>query len=139
MKAPVIILLILFSLISSCKKEDIESSLVGTWELRTLEGDMGTITYPPGNGNVIKFTKGEYQILKNGAVTKAGTYTIVADAGFEMSICLVKKKGEFENRIIYDGDNSSQKTFIHISGNKLFLASGCFASDGGVKKEYEKQ
>lgn len=138
MKA-LIILLIASTFLSACKKENFETNLTGSWELRLVTGGMPPITYPPGNGNIIKFTETEYQIFNNGKLTKSGTYTIIADPDFEKSVCLQKAKGEFNNRIIYDSDTSEPKVFIHLNGGKLSFASGCFALDSGVKKEYEEQ
>ena len=129
----------------SCKKyegkKDIDTrkALVGTWELRETSGGMipGATNYPPGNGNVLKFTEDTYIISKNGQVVKSGKYLLVEDTTVEESVCLIMPKDEYTNRLVYDGDFSATKVFIEISGKRLKFVSGCYALDAGHKEEYE--
>ncbi|MEO6454427.1 MAG: hypothetical protein ABIN97_10160 [Ginsengibacter sp.] len=127
-------------LFSSCKKDEsiISTSIIGEWELRQTLGDMGLKNYPPGNGNILKYTKSNFQSFNGQSVT-SGYYKIVFDATAEANLCLQLPSNEFRNRIIYDNNLTDIKKFIQISNNRLILRSGCFGADGGVRLEYERQ
>ena len=56
----------------------------------------------------------------------------------EAEVGLVVPSGQFTNRIIFDGDFVSRKTFIEVSNNKLTLLSGFFPPDGGSNVLYER-
>jgi hypothetical protein len=129
----------LLFIVISCKKEtnSIPTLIQGVWELRTTSG-MFSVTYPPGNGNTIKFTDNHYEIASNGQITKRGRYVIIRDLSASAETCLVIPDNKYTNRIIYDF-MVNKKIFIQISDNKLTSLSGCFAIDGGSFKEYLKQ
>jgi hypothetical protein len=112
--------------------------ITGTWELRQAQtGMIPTINYSAGNGNILKFTKTDYEIYSNDQLTKKGRYTITSDASVEDNVCLTIKAGEYTTRIIYDSDDV-RKEFFQISNNRLSFLSGCFALDAGYYTEYEK-
>jgi hypothetical protein len=130
----------LMILFSSCKKDAAGSrSLIGTWELRQAQtGMIPNIDYPRGNGNMLIFSAASYEKYTNGSLVKTGTYTLVGDDSVEASVGLVVTRGQFKNRIIFDNDLVSPKTFIEVSHDKLNVLSGYFPLDGGSHLIYEK-
>jgi hypothetical protein len=125
-------------LTTGCKKDQSSGGLQGVWEIRQAKG-MLLVDYPAGNGNLIKFQGNNYEMIDNGQVTQSGTYSIVLDPSVSTETCLVIPAGKYENRIVFNNSLISNKVFFEITGNKLYLISGCFAVDGGVEREYVKQ
>ena len=128
----------------SCNKNDNKkgksaNSVIGTWELRETSAAMNPAVskYPAGNGNLIIFTNDTYEFRKDGQVVKSGKYKVVADTSVEQSVCLVFPKGEYAQRVSYDG-KAEPKYFFQIVGKKLSFVSGCYAYDAGHREEYEK-
>jgi hypothetical protein len=127
----------------ACKKDNINKqsgdSISGTWELEQAQtGMIPAINYPPGNGDILKFTDSDYQVFSNNQLIKSGVYTIDEDASVQSEVCLALPADEYRNRIIYDNDYTSHKVFIQMSNNTLIFLSGCFAFDAGVYKKYTK-
>ena len=134
--------------ISGCKKssEVSNTSFEGTWELRQLYGDVGTVNYPAGNNYTIKFTASTYttsdttqSFAIRGNHHATGTYTIIKDNSAGVSTGIGIQKGQFTSRLILDNDTSSEKIFIQVANNKLEFLSGFFPTDGGVQLTYQKQ
>ena len=125
---------------SSSNKPGYAETIVGSWELRQTSAAMNPTvgTFAPGNGNIIKFTPTEYEIYNGAQLVKKGQYTIVPDPTVESSVCLLFPVGQFTNRIIYDGDTTSNKTFLQITNNRMAFVAGCYAVDAGHRAEYEK-
>jgi hypothetical protein len=144
---PVFLLLCTAALITatgSCKKshggDDPPPVIWGSWELSSAQSSMiPTITYPAGNGNLLKFTSSGYQAYTNGQLTKSGSYILVPDGSAEASTGLNITSGQFTNRLVYDGNTSGNKVFIQISGDNLTLISGYFPLDGGSNMKYARQ
>ena len=104
------------------------AAIAGNWELRKdIGGIGGGSTHEPGNGIIYKFTTSTFESLDSGTVIESGTYTIIKDRSEINQVVL--------DRIIFNNDYSSTKTFITVSGNKLTLMFD--AVDGGAR-EYEK-
>lgn len=128
----------------SCKKDslkenqDTSSSIIEIWELQKISG-MITINYPAGKGNILKFTKGNYELYENNRLVKNGDYKIVKDSTVEENVCLVFATNRFTDRIIYDNNLTKPKEFLEIENNKLTIISGCYALDGGSTFEYKKK
>jgi hypothetical protein len=124
----------------SCKKDRTMSiSIIGTWELRQAQNGMiPTIDYSPGNGNILIFSESGYEKYTNGNLIKSGHYTLVRDVSAEAVVGLVIPSGQFTNRIIFDTDFASSKTFIEVSNNRLTLLSGFFPLDSGSNTSYER-
>jgi hypothetical protein len=130
-----------FIVLSSCCKKGIttSNSIIGTWELRQAQtGMIPTIDYPRGNGNTLIFSGSGYEKYVNGNLVKSGTYTLVRDDSVEATVGLVVTAGQFTNRIIFDNDLVSSKTFIQVSNKNLTLLSGYFPLDGGSHLLYER-
>ena len=128
----------LLLLLGSCKKSGCHmnyDSIVGTWEIRSLQGSIPKITYPPGNDSLLKFTMTNYLVYSKGQLVKSGTYTIVADSSFD---AIAVPAGQFTNSIIFDGDTTAFKKFFQITGKTLTIISGIFALDSGSKVEFER-
>jgi hypothetical protein len=144
---PVFLLLctaVIITVSGSCKKsnsgDDTAKSLLGTWELSSSQASIiPTVNYPPGNGNLLKFTGSGYQSYTNGQLVKSGTYAVVADSTAETSTGALIPAGQFTHRIVYDGDNSGNKVFFQVTGSELRLVSGYFPVDGGSSRIYAKQ
>ncbi|HEY8661645.1 MAG TPA: hypothetical protein VFF80_02610 [Bacillota bacterium] len=108
----ILVTLILFS----CKKEKTQQSqsIVGTWELRTgFNGQGGATNYPKGNGRILKFTATSYQIYSNGQILKSGTYELVKDSSYIL--------GKTAQRIIYDNEQNSVRSFVEVVSATLTL------------------
>ena len=133
-------LLFLFSFTMSCKKETVKTKegIQGVWELRKISGSWATQTYQPGSGNDISFTGTLYQMRENGQVVENGEFEIVTDATAAESTCLNIEVRQYKQRIDFKNARYPQKVFLELSGNKLTLLSGCFALDGGSRREYER-
>jgi hypothetical protein len=137
-------LLIAITCFVGCKKdnpkENNSTSIIGTWELRSTTAAMepGEKTYPPGNGDVLKFTATEYEVYKNNQLVKSGQYKIIPDSTVTQNVCLEFAAGRYPNRIIYDTALNNTKEFMEISGNKLTFIAGCYAYDAGHTLTYEK-
>jgi len=133
--------LFIFLFTISCKKETVKTkeSIEGAWDLRKISGSWATLDYQPGSGNDINFTGTLYQIRENGQVVESGEFEIVADATAGESTCLNIEAGTYTQRIDFKNVRYPQKVFLELSGNKFTLLSGCFALDGGSRREFEKQ
>ena len=94
--------------------------------------------YPPGNKTILKFSDSLYEQYENGSLIKNGHYKLISDTSVEAEVGLVIPSGQFTNRIVYDSDAASPKTFIEVSNNKLTFLSGFFPSDGGSDVSYER-
>jgi hypothetical protein len=118
------IFILLSSLIISCKKENttISPKLIGTWELRMVDnGWVGNTNYPPGNGNYLKFTKSTFERDTNRVLLNTGSYSIVKEK-FNLT-------GEMGNRIIYNNEENSSRTFVDVVHDSLTLYEDAY--DGG--------
>lgn len=152
----VLILSLLVILAVGCKKESVtitsskfiddSSSIVGTWELRQMIAQVGTINYPAGNGSTIEFDESNY--LTTDSTTKMfiqenhpkqGHYQINADTSVNTSTGLVIPSGQFTNRIILNNDTTSDKVFYQITNNKLIILSGYFPLDNATEMTYERK
>jgi len=121
----------------SCKKQRGEdtAALVGNWELRKNQSGMTpTITYAPGNGNIIQFTTTTYAFYSGGRLLQSGSYKLLKDTKDMAGECLDVNY----YRLVYDNNLTTSKRLQLTAANKLVLLSGCFALDSGVYLEYEK-
>lgn len=122
------------------KNNLISNGIVGTWELKEAQNGMiPSKSYPPGNGDILQFTDSIYKRFNNGILIKTGHYKIVADSSVMAAVGLDIPTGQFTNRMIFDNDHASDKTFIEIKNNRLTLLSGFFPADGGSRISYEKK
>ncbi|HYK75941.1 MAG TPA: hypothetical protein VEV16_03120 [Daejeonella sp.] len=130
-------LLILIGIISlasfsGCKKESLSNQLVGTWEVRSkVGGYMIQPPYPPGNGNLLKFTDTNYQLFINGKLEKTGTYSIVKDNN--------SWDGAGDDRIVFDNNFNSYKEFVKMKGNSMTLYSMTHIAFDGLETNYKRQ
>lgn len=130
---------------TSCQKEEvaktnlIAESIVGTWELRTMQGGMlPARELAPGNGTILQFTATHYTRYENNAAVQTGTYDIIEDSTVSKTVGLVMPPGKFSHRIVMKNDANHHPTFIDIEDNKLSLVSGYFPLDYGSFQQYEK-
>jgi hypothetical protein len=109
------------------------------WELKFISGGMmPTVTYPAGNGNILKFTSRTYEKYNDTTLVEKGTHRLVADGSVKENVCLEITPGRYRHRIIFNNDVAAQKTFINITDTTLSYISGCFALDGGVERTYRR-
>ncbi len=130
----------------SCKRSEVRketansTSILGDWELKQAQHGMTpTKDFAPGNGNILKFSDSGYEKYTNGNLVKKGVYNILNDSSVMVEVGLVVPPGEFTNRIIFDNDFNSPKTFIQVSTDSLIFLSGFFPVDGGSRELYEKK
>src|SRR5688572_7976117 len=108
----------------ACRKHNINNnnlpliSIIGSWELNKEQLGMLPVNYPPGNGNILKFTDSELQIFANGQLLKSGQYKIIGDNSVTTEVCLVIPTDQYRNRIIYDNNYFDTKIFLQVSENK---------------------
>src|ERR1700710_151176 len=83
--------------LGSCKKDKANSVvLTGSWEIRSAQTSIiPTISFPPGNDSILKFTATTWLLYSKGSLVKSGNYTIVDDSSFD------GPPGQFTHRIIY--------------------------------------
>jgi len=130
-------------LFNSCRKDNTinnatnATAIIGTWELEHAQISTNPIiNYPLGNGNIIQFKDSLYAKYTNGNIVKSGYYVIIQDTSVVSEVGLIIPAGKFTNRIIFDNDLISKKTFIQILNNKLTFLSGFFPTDGGSDISY---
>lgn len=124
---------------SSAKR--VGKSIEGRWELRQTSAAMvpGTQEYSPGNGHELTFHDRQYERYSQGSLLQSGTYEIVADGSVAENVCLEIAGGRYEQRIVYDGNVSGEKLFMHLDGDRLFFIAGCYALDGGHQMIYQRK
>ena len=130
---------------TSCQKGDTAKanlaaeSIVGSWELRSMQGGMlPARELAPGNGTILQFTATHYTRYENNTAVQTGTYTIMEDSTVSKTVGLVMPAGKFSHRIVLQNDINKHPTFIDIEGSKLSLVWGYFPLDYGVLQHYEK-
>ncbi|MBZ5856819.1 hypothetical protein [Flavihumibacter profundi] len=138
-------------LLEGCKKDsakniDNSSSIIGDWELRQIFAQIGMVNYPSGNGSILKFTDSTWSttdtawsIFVRGNHHANGYYRIVADTSVNNSTGLGFPSGQFTNRIILEGDTTSDKIFYQVTNSKLVIVSGYFPLDGGIEMTYVRK
>ena len=130
---------------TSCQKGETTNtnlaatSIVGSWELRTMQGGMlPARELAPGNGTILHFTDTHYTKYENNTAVQTGTYAIIEDSTVSKTVGLVMPPGKSSHRIILKNDANMRSTFIDIEGDKLSLVWGYFPLDYGVFQQYEK-
>lgn len=120
-------------------QDDAALRLLGTWELREVQAGMTPIAqHPAGNGNQYRFAETTYEKFENGNLQKSGTYRVVRDTTVVAEVGLVLPAGQFTNRIVFDSNLDTEKTFFGFESGKLVFLSGYFPTDGGSRRVYEK-
>lgn len=125
----------------SCKKNGSPAiqSVAGKWELRQTMSDMGVKTYDPGNGITLQISGSTYLLSDTAyayfvsmAPAKQGSCATVPDASASETVGLVLDNG-YNNRMIFNGDNTRQKAFFKLNKDTLTIVSGFFPTDGGIQ------
>jgi hypothetical protein len=115
------------------------ADLTGTWELTEAQnGMMPNAIFPPGNGTQYVFTETAFEQYRDKQLVRKGSYRLVLDTSVSATVGLVLPGGEFPHRIIFDND-TTEKTFIDVRGNKLTLISGYFPVDSGTRQTFTKK
>jgi len=130
-------MLALLTFLLSCKKNDTTQKIAlnGSWEFRGITcfclRDSSVNDGKPGNGNIINFKDNSYMRFTKGVLQKNGTFKVVQEK--------IASSPDPVNRIIYDNDTTSEKTFYKIEQNKLtFFGTVPIAADG-TEIYYERQ
>jgi len=101
--------------LSCCKDNKVginSHSLVGIWEMRVAGGGwVPYVTFPTGNGHIIKFTSSAFEYDSVGKVISSGTYRIVKDHPTAVY--------GTTDRIIYDNNTNDSRSYISLSGDSL--------------------
>ena len=140
-----ICLFVLTVTFTSCQKGETTktnlaaTSIIGSWELRTMQGGMLPASeLAPGNGTILQFSATHYTKYENNTVVQTGTYAIIEDSTVSKTVGLVLPPGKFSHRIVLKNDANMRSTFIDIEGDKLSLVWGYFPLDYGVFQQYQK-
>ena len=86
------------------------------------------MTYPPGNGNILRFTETNYEKLLKGQSSITGTYELKLEKF---------QAGKLMSRIIYDGKTDDIEQFVEIVDGKLKVYFGMIDFDG-TESLYQK-
>jgi len=132
------------TLLAACSKNT-PLAINGKWELRQTMSDIGVKTYNPGSGITLEITGPAYTLTDTAyayfvgmASAKQGSCVIVHDASASETVGLVLGD-DFNNRIIFNGDNTRQKAFFKQDNDTLVIVSGYFPADGGTELKLVKQ
>lgn len=121
----ILFLILCFTFINSCKKENFRKKFTGKWEYVTFVGyPFNFPSYSPGNGMIIEIGKdGSFKRFAHDTLIFKGSYTIV-----EKKECQGNQKLLFfkTNDPSFNNDNS-----IEMQGDSLFLSSAACLADGG--------
>lgn len=118
-------LLVMLTLISCDKEEQLENNLEGSWELRHVLGVQIAGASPdhlPGNGHIIKFEGNNYQALSKGAVVSSGTFLLIKDET-EIDGAKYSFKIDFDQKLDLD-------MYVKVSGRTLKTSVGSITHDG---------
>jgi hypothetical protein len=112
------------------EKKTTESSIVGSWELRELQGGFrppnAQIYYSAGNGDIWEFTDSIYKHSFQGEFASVGTYTLTKDTALAT--------GRLMDAFIMDGGNYKQQIYFEFNQDTLLLYDGQIAADGTIGK-----
>lgn len=120
-------LLLLLS-IFSCKKQNAEATIEGSWEIRESKGGYRLAsssdkdTYSAGNGTIIKFSGTTYEKYAQGKLVDNGTFTIekekqqINDKESNYNITFVSVNPALFQATIKQSMNLSSKTLILFFG-----------------------
>jgi len=127
-----ITLFIAFILFAGCRKrlnEQYSDSLVGSWELFSVEGGMriGPITQPPYSSRWI-FTDSTYKHILSDSLIGSGDYMIRKSTD--------PQTGKEVSKLIFDINNPDPNLGLpfDISKNVLSIYRGWIAADGVIEK-----
>ena len=115
---------------AGCKKSggDSATTLTGNWELRFVEGGYRTSgasgSFPPGNGNILKFKDLNYWSYSNGQARDSGKYQIKKDT--------LSPNGKKMDKLTILHQTYNIDYFFQLSNNMLTLYFGTIAADGTV-------
>ena len=119
-------IVLLLTIMFSCKKENLDEKLIGTWKYTSSIGGYAPTLTVTVNSQ-LKLTKTNFQFLRDGEIVEQGTYKITDE-----------KSWNNDPRIIFEGREAAQKQFVKVSGNKLILFSGASIAADGVETHYIK-
>lgn len=121
-------LLITVISITACKKETFSAKKNGTWELRTeFGGWIGTIQYPPGNGQTWVFNGSNYQKKDHGLVLESGYFILVKDT--------MRITGRISDRLILNDNYIGLPVFVNLNNDRLSFSLDAVDAGGS---EYQK-
>ncbi|WP_461790198.1 hypothetical protein [Pedobacter sp.] len=118
-----LVLTLLISL--SCKKENTQNGIVGTWQhVTTIGGLQPTVT----NLNLIlRFTNDKFESELDGKIVDHGTYEITTE-----------KSWDGDPRIVFNGKADDFKQYVKVSGNKLIIFNNVPIAVDGTEIHYAK-
>jgi hypothetical protein len=116
---------------AGCKKENFDTSINGTWELRHVLGGQIAGASPDiakGNGDIYKFDGKNYERFNNGKSIEKGTFTLTREN-------LPVNNSNANGSIVFSG--FPIKCPVNLSKKKLVIFIGMIAADG-IESTYEK-
>lgn len=120
----VLISLLCIIFLFSCKKETpTNSDYAGTWEIERSQSIVGTIIYPPGNGQVIRLTaSSSYESINADTLVYRGNFYLEKKQDCD---------GETKH-MMFKTSESPTEFRIYKEGDKLVLSTSACYSDGGI-------
>jgi len=125
---------------NSCKKNsshtpEIRAQLQGVWELRYLSISWWPdTTLVAGSGRRLTFSANNWS--SNVLGPAGGQYTIATFPGFPATPCSAEYDGGYDWKISLISGTDTAVKYVKLSGDTLWLRTGCFAVDGGRLEEY---
>ncbi|HSB93011.1 MAG TPA: hypothetical protein VLC28_07845 [Flavitalea sp.] len=107
-----------------------ETSILGTWELRELQGGFrpanAQVYYPAGNGNTWEFTDSTFKQTYEGVLANEGTYTFTKDTALAT--------GRLMDAFVMSTNNYLHQIYFEFKQDTLLLYDGQIAADGTIGK-----
>lgn len=111
----------------SCKKDNVNNGIVGTWKYMSSIGGFVNIG-PQHSNSQMKLTETNYEFVKDGQIVESGTYKITDE-----------KSWNGDPRIIFEGRTSEiPKQYIKVSKNKLTIFVSASIAADGVESYYTR-
>jgi hypothetical protein len=108
-----------------------ESSLIGTWELRSLDGAQvpnAQTTFAPGNGNRVIFTQNNVAFYNSDTLVREEQYSLVMDTCWA-----VPSPPKMLPRFVIPNEIHGSGVFLEVDGKKLTIYRHLIAADGYIE------
>ncbi|MBS1565149.1 MAG: hypothetical protein JST39_12220, partial [Bacteroidetes bacterium] len=140
---PLCLLSVLMLSAGSCKKSDDGNKIItdppmdaltGSWKLVVSQAGLTPVhVYTSADSAyTVQFSGSAYSFKTNNVITRSGSYSLMRDSTFTSNVCLAQPAvSPYLGRIVFDSIYTTNKTFLRLVNDSLFMASGCFAIDGG--------
>jgi hypothetical protein len=127
----------------SCKKKSEEviqplsESIQGIWELDRVWGSF-IMNFPPGNGDIIIYSKDTFERYRDGQLIRSGKYELVEDNNVNLHVDINVPQNLYKHRIVYDENFDNPGGYVGKADGKLHFIWGTFANDAGSLMVYRR-